>query len=68
MKRGLRRIFSPSVLLATGAVLVVAFAVLWIVPSNEYIFLPDQAHPVAPLVNLAHSRASPTAAASTTST
>jgi PDZ domain-containing protein len=33
-------------------VLVVVLALL-IVPSNEYIFLPDVAHPVAPLVSVA---------------
>jgi PDZ domain-containing protein len=59
VKRGLRRIFSPTGLVALGAVLVVAFAILWIVPSQEYIFLPDKAHPVAPLVNLAHSARQP---------
>ena len=26
--------------------------VLWVVPSSEYIFLPDRAHPVAPLVTV----------------
>jgi PDZ domain-containing protein len=54
VKRRLRRILSPTALLTVGALLVVAFAVLWIVPSKEYIFLPDRAHPVAPLVNLSH--------------
>jgi len=32
--------------------LVVAGVVLYLVPSNDYIFLPDQAHPVAPLVRV----------------
>ena len=29
---------------------------LLVIPSNEYIFLPDKAHPVAPLVSFAGSR------------
>jgi len=33
-----------------AALLVVAGVVLYRIPSNDYIFLPDQAHPVAPLV------------------
>jgi Lon-like protease len=33
-------------------VLVVAAAVLWFAPSGSYIFLPDRAHPVAPLVSV----------------
>jgi len=32
--------------------LAVAAIVLYIVPSNDYIFLPDRAHPVAPLVRV----------------
>jgi PDZ domain-containing protein len=28
---------------------------LWLLPSKDYIFLPDKAHPVAPLVNLDHT-------------
>ncbi|HEX7626115.1 MAG TPA: S16 family serine protease [Gaiellaceae bacterium] len=46
------RLVSPGRLLALGVVLfAVAFA-LYIAPSNEYIFLPDSAHPVAPLVTV----------------
>jgi Lon-like protease len=59
VRRPLRRIFSPTALLALGAIVAAAFAILWIVPSQEYIFLPDRAHPVAPLVNLAHSARQP---------
>jgi PDZ domain-containing protein len=40
-------------LLALGLLLLVTAAVLWAVPSREYIFLPDRAHPVAPLVKVA---------------
>jgi PDZ domain-containing protein len=33
--------------------LLVAVLALWAIPSREYIFLPDRAHPVAPLVAVA---------------
>jgi Lon-like protease len=32
--------------------LAITAAVLWIVPSDEYLFLPDKARPVAPLVTV----------------
>jgi PDZ domain-containing protein len=32
--------------------LLVTAAVLWIAPSDNYLFLPDRAHPVAPLVTV----------------
>jgi len=32
--------------------LVVVFLALWIIPSNTYIFLPDRAHAVDPLVDV----------------
>src|SRR4051812_5202252 len=44
--------FTPGRLLAVGLVLFVAFFALWRFPSNEYLFLPDRAHPVAPLVEV----------------
>lgn len=34
----------------------VVFAVLWRFPSGDYVFLPDRAHPVAPLVRVAGGR------------
>jgi PDZ domain-containing protein len=37
-------------------VVAVAALVLFLVPSNEYIFLPDRAHPVTPLVNVQGGR------------
>jgi PDZ domain-containing protein len=38
---------------ATGLVLLaIALLLLWLVPSNTYIFLPDRAHPVAPIVQV----------------
>jgi len=48
-----RRALSPLWLALEGlALLVVAFLVLWLVPSNSYIFLPDRAHAVDPLVQV----------------
>jgi Lon-like protease len=46
------RLFSPVRLVVAGLlVAAVAFA-LWILPSESYIFLPNEAHPVAPLVEV----------------
>jgi Lon-like protease len=39
-------------LLAVGVVLFAVALTLYVVPSNQYIFLPDKAHPVAPLVTV----------------
>jgi Lon-like protease len=50
------RVFAPSRLLAAGLVLLAIFAVLWIVPSDKYIFLPDEARAVAPLVDVEGER------------
>lgn len=47
-----RRLFSPGSLLALGLVLLVVAVALYVLPSNDYIFLPDPAHPVAPLVDV----------------
>ena len=48
-----RRALSPLWLALSGlSLLVVAFVVLWLVPSNDYIFLPDRAHAVDPLVHV----------------
>ena len=46
------RLVTPARLLAVGFVLLAAFAVLWAVPSDKYIFLPDEARAVAPLVDV----------------
>ncbi len=48
--RHLRR--PAQVAAALFAVLVAVAAVLWFAPSGSYIFLPDRAHPVAPLVSV----------------
>jgi PDZ domain-containing protein len=49
-----KRVVSPGVLLTVGLVLVAVVLAAFILPSNEYIFLPDPAHPVAPLVTVAN--------------
>jgi PDZ domain-containing protein len=41
-----------SLVLALGAALAVAVAVLWLVPSNYYVVRPARARPVDPLVSL----------------
>jgi PDZ domain-containing protein len=51
-----RRLLSPGSLLALGFVLLVVAVALYIIPSNDYIFLPDPAHPVAPLVTVKGGR------------
>jgi Lon-like protease len=48
-----RRLFSPGKLFALGLILLALVLGSLIVPSNDYIFLPDPAHPVAPLVTVA---------------
>jgi Lon-like protease len=53
----MRRALSPFWLALGGvALLVVAFLALWLLPSNSYIFLPDRAHPVDPLVHVQGGR------------
>ena len=50
--RAALRIFTAGRLLAAGGVLLLVVAALWVLPSSEYIFLPDRAHPVGPLVTV----------------
>jgi len=47
---------TPGRLLALGVVLFAVAVALYVTPSNEYIFLPDKAHPVAPLVTMQGGR------------
>jgi PDZ domain-containing protein len=48
-----RRVLSPRWLALSGLGLLVAVLVgLWLIPSDTYIFLPDRAHPVEPLVRV----------------
>ena len=49
----MRRFLSPLWLALGGlSLLVGVLLVLWLVPSDSYIFLPDRAHPVADLVQV----------------
>jgi PDZ domain-containing protein len=50
------RILRPGRVLGTGLVLLLVATALWVLPSNEYIFLPDPAHPAAPLVTVPHPK------------
>jgi PDZ domain-containing protein len=53
----LRRL-TPARLAGAGLLLLLAVVVgLWLVPSDTYIFLPDKAHPVEPLVTVQGGRA-----------
>ena len=47
-----RTVTAAQVVAAIVGLLVVAGIVLYLVPSNDYILLPDRAHPVAPLVRV----------------
>jgi PDZ domain-containing protein len=47
-----RRIFTPGRLFALGLVLLAVTLALVVLPSGQYIFLPDRAHPVGPLVSV----------------
>ena len=47
------RLFSPARLAATGLVLLVAVAAaLWLTPSRSYLYLPDPARAVDPLITV----------------
>jgi PDZ domain-containing protein len=46
------KLFTPARLFVAGLALLAVVLGLLVVPSNEYIFLPDPAHPVAPLVTV----------------
>jgi Lon-like protease len=47
---------TPGRLVVLGLVLFAVAAGLYIAPSDQYIFLPDRAHPVAPLVSVPSGR------------
>jgi Lon-like protease len=51
-----RRFVTPGRLVTAGLVLLAAALALMVVPSNEVIFLPDTAHPVAPIVTFKGSK------------
>jgi PDZ domain-containing protein len=44
---------TPARVLGLGLCLLVLVGALWVIPSGQYIFLPDPAKPVAPLVQVA---------------
>jgi PDZ domain-containing protein len=46
------RLLTPARLFVAGLALLAVVLALLVIPSNEYIFLPDPAHPVAPLVTV----------------
>jgi len=46
------RFLRPGRLVVAGLVLFAVAVALLIIPSRDYIFLPDRAHPVAPLVKV----------------
>jgi Lon-like protease len=46
------KLLTPSRLFIAGLALLAVVLALLVLPSNEYIFLPDPAHPVAPLVTV----------------
>jgi Lon-like protease len=49
----MRRAVTPRRIAAAAAgLLVLTLAVLYLAPSNDYLLLPDRAHPVAPLVRV----------------
>ncbi len=48
-----RRLFTPAKALVLGGLLFGCFLALELISSRDYIFLPDRAHPVAPLVDVA---------------
>jgi PDZ domain-containing protein len=50
------RILSPLRLIAAGLVLLAVGLILYIAPSDRYIFLPDRAQAVAPLVQVEGER------------
>ena len=53
----MKRLLSPAKLAgALAGLFVVALVVLYLVPSNDYVLLPDTAHPVAPLVKVQGGR------------
>jgi PDZ domain-containing protein len=46
------RLFSPARLAVAGLIVAAAAFAVWVFPTDSYIFLPNRAHPVAPLVEV----------------
>jgi PDZ domain-containing protein len=47
-----RRVSTPARLLIAGLVAAVAAFAVWVIPTDSYIFLPNRAHAVAPLIEV----------------
>ncbi len=52
-RRWALRVLTPTAALTVGAILLLCVIGLELTDSNDYIFLPDKAHAVAPLVHVA---------------
>jgi len=50
--RAVRALTPVRIAGALAGLIVAAAVVLWLVPSNDFLLLPDGAHPVAPLVSV----------------
>jgi PDZ domain-containing protein len=50
------RIFTPTRAIAAGLVLLGVAVALWLVPSDQYVLLPDRARPLAPFVTVKGER------------
>ena len=46
------RLFSPARLAVAGLLVAAVAVAVWVFPTDSYIFLPNRAHPVAPLVKV----------------
>src|SRR6185437_366216 len=51
-RASVRKLFSSTTAFVAGLVLAAIVGALLILPSDDYIFLPDKAHPVAPLITV----------------
>jgi PDZ domain-containing protein len=47
------RLFTPARLAVAGLIVAAAAFAVWVFPTDSYVFLPNEAHPVAPLVEVA---------------
>jgi Lon-like protease len=55
-----KRFLTPARLTLAGlGLLLLVVVVLWLVPSNDYLLLPDKARPVAPLVKIGGGKEHP---------
>ena len=57
LRSRLWKVVTPGRALTAGLLALAAAIALFIVPSSEYIYLPDTAHPVGPLVSVAGGHA-----------